>query len=230
MEGTQVAIKSMQELMLEELREIYSAERLALRAYPRMRKVIRTQSLRDAVERHVEQTKEQTGRLEQMFELMDARTRAKTCRSMQGLLEEAQEHIDADLSPELLEVMLVSDLQKIEHFEIAAYGSAKAHAQALGLQEAAKLLDQTLNEEKETDTILNQIATKEVNPQAVGESEEAEEVIDTEEEKPRKRAAPSKSKGTSGGRQPVAASPSKAGPRSRGAKNSSRGTGAQARS
>src|SRR3978361_437345 len=184
MEGTQVAIKSMQELMLEEMREIYSAERLALRAYPRMRKAIQTQSLRDAVERHVEQTKEQRARLGRVFELMDARSRAKTCRAMQGLIEEAQEHIDADLSPELLEVMLVSDLQKIEHFEIAAYGSAKAHAQALGLQEAAKLLDQTLNEEKETDTILNQIAMKEVNPQAVGESEEAEEVIDTEEEKP----------------------------------------------
>ena len=79
-----MAIKSMQELMLEELREIYSAERLALRAYPRMRKVIRTQSLRDAVERHVEQTKEQTGRLEQMFELMDARTRAKMKRGIGG--------------------------------------------------------------------------------------------------------------------------------------------------
>jgi ferritin-like metal-binding protein YciE len=230
MEGTQVAIKSMQELMLEEMREIYSAERLALRAYPRMRKAIKTQSLRDAVERHVEQTKEQLERLGKVFELMDARSRAKTCRSMQGLIEEAQEHIDADLSPELLEVMLVSDLQKIEHFEIAAYGSAKAHAQALGLQEAAKLLDQTLNEEKETDAILNQIATKEVNPQAVGDTEEDEEVIDAEDEKPRKRAAPSRSKRISGDRQPVAASSAKAGPRSRSAKNNSRGAGAQARS
>src|SRR3978361_673227 len=184
MEGTQVEIKSIKELRRGDVREIYSAERLALRAYPRMRKAIRTQSLRDAVERHVEQTKEQIGRLEQMFELMDARSRAKTCRAMQGLIEEAQEHIDADLSPELLEVMLVSDLQKIEHFEIAAYGSAKAHAQALGLQEAAKLLDQTLNEEKETDTILNKIATKEEKPQDVGEREEDEEVIDAEDEKP----------------------------------------------
>src|ERR1700712_629282 len=141
MEGTQVAIKSMQELMLEELREIYSAERLALRAYPRMKKAMRTQLLRDAVERHAEQTKEQVERLGRVFDLMDARIRGKTCRSMQALIDEAQEHIDADPSPELLEVMLVSDLQKIEHYEIAAYGAAKAHAQALGLQEAAKLLD-----------------------------------------------------------------------------------------
>jgi ferritin-like metal-binding protein YciE len=166
-----MAIQSMQDLMLEELREIYSAERLALRAYPRLRKTLKTQSLLEAVERHTEQTKEQIERLGRVFEMMDARTRGKTCHAMQGLLEEAQEHAELDLPPELFEVMLLGDLQKIEHFEIAAYGSARSHAQALGLKEAADLLEETLNEEKETDMLLNKLALEEINPQAVSEED-----------------------------------------------------------
>jgi len=150
-------------------------ERLALRAYPRLRKAVQMQSLREAVERHTEQTKEQVEHLSKVFELMDARTRGKTCHAMQGLLEEAQEHAEADLPPELLEVMLLSDLQKVEHFEIAAYGSARSHAQALGLREAADLFEETLNEEKETDMLLNKLALEEISPQAVSEEEEGEQ-------------------------------------------------------
>jgi ferritin-like metal-binding protein YciE len=165
-------IRSMQDLMLEELRELYSAERIAVQAYPRLRKAIQTESLRNAVEHHLEQTKEQVERLGKVFELMDAKTRAKTCHAMQGLVEEARAHIDADLTPELLEVMLVADLQKMEHLEIAAYGAARAHAEALGLDEAVELLEQTLNEEKETDALLNRLATEEINPQAMAEAEE----------------------------------------------------------
>src|SRR4051794_2797250 len=177
-------VRSMQDLLLEEMRDIYSAERMALRIYPKLRKVIQTESLREAVERHAEQTKEQVERLGKVFELMDAKTRGKTCHAMQGLTEEAQEHLDMELPPELLEVMLVADLQKIEHYEIAAYGAAKAHAEALGLQEAVGLLEETLNEEKETDTLLNQIATEEVNLQAIDQGEEEEE----EEEEPRQQS------------------------------------------
>jgi ferritin-like metal-binding protein YciE len=169
-----MAIESMEDLMLEELREIYSAERLAVQAYPRLRKALQTKSLGDAVERHLAQTKEQISRLEQVFELMEVRPRAKTCHAMQGLVDEAREHLEADLTPELLEVMLVADLQKIEHFEIAAYGSARAHAEALGMEEAAELLEQTLEEEKETDALLNQVAEEEVNPSAVSDAEEEE--------------------------------------------------------
>jgi ferritin-like metal-binding protein YciE len=150
-------------------------ERLALRAYPRLRKAVQMQSLREAVERHTEQTKEQVEHLSKVFELMDARTRGKTCHAMQGLLEEAQEHAEADLPPELLEVMLLSDLQKVEHFEIAAYGSARSHAQALGLREAADLFEETLNEEKKTDMLLNKLALEEISPQAVSEEEEGEQ-------------------------------------------------------
>jgi ferritin-like metal-binding protein YciE len=171
-----MAMASMQDLMLEELREIYSAERLALRAYPRLRKTVQTPSLRDAIEHHIEQTKEQVERLGKVFEMMEARTRGKTCHAMEGLLEEAQEHADSDLPSELLEVMLVADLQKVEHFEIAAYGSACAHAEALAMPEAVQLLEQTLNEERETDQLLNRIALEEVNPQAVsGMDDEASE-------------------------------------------------------
>lgn len=168
-------MNSMEQLLLEELRDIYSAERLATRAYPRIRKALQTQSLQQAVERHLEQTKEQIERLGTIFETMEAKTRGKTCHAMQGLIEEAQEHMEADLNPELLEVVLLSDLQKIEHYEIAAYGSARAHAEALGLDDAVDLLEATLEEEKETDSLLNRIAVEEVNPQAVEETADDEE-------------------------------------------------------
>jgi ferritin-like metal-binding protein YciE len=228
-----MAIRSMKELMIEELREIYHAERLALRAYPGLRKALKTPSLRDAVERHMEQTKEQVERLGQIFEMMDARTRGKTSHAMQGLIEEAQEHIDADLPPELLEVMLVADLQKMEHFEIAAYGSAKAHAEALGLQQAADLLEETLNEEKQTDTLLNQIAMEEINQQAVGASDENKQVIQSKAEKSPKKDAPRKSAATaskSRDNQSVQPSQSKGGPPARVARGAKGNTGRPARS
>ncbi len=191
-------MQSMEQLMLEELRDIYSAERLATRAYPRIRKALQTPSLLEAVEHHLEQTKEQIERLGTIFELMEAKTRGKTCHAMQGLVEEAQEHMEAGLSPELLEVVLLSDLQKIEHYEIAAYGSARAHAEALGLDDAVELLEATLQEEKETDALLNRIATEEINPQAVERAEEAE----VDEEQPDEGAAQGKERQgqeTSGG-------------------------------
>jgi ferritin-like metal-binding protein YciE len=179
-----MAIDSLENLVLDELRELYSAERIALRAYPRMRKLIQTPSLQEAVDRHLDQTREQVERLGKAFELMDAKTRGKTCHSMQGLVEEAQEHLEMDLSPELLEAMLVTDLQKIEHLEIAAYGAARAHAEALGMEEIQNLLQQTLEEEKETDRLLNQIALDEINPEAAGASsgEDAEPEGEGEDE------------------------------------------------
>jgi ferritin-like metal-binding protein YciE len=162
-----MAIDDMDDLLVEELRDIYSAERIALRAYPRLRRPIRTQSLREAVDRHVEQTKEQVQRLDKIFEMMDERVGRTICHAMQGLAEDAQEHLEADMPDELLEVVMVADLQKIEHFEIAAYGSAHAHAQALGLEEAAELLAKSLEEEKQTDALLSELAEREINPQAV---------------------------------------------------------------
>jgi ferritin-like metal-binding protein YciE len=161
-----MAIKTMHDLFVDELRDIYSAERQAVRAYSRLRKTIKTESLAKAVETHQEETKEQVERLSEIFEKLELKTRGKTCHAMQGLIEEAQEHAEAGLPPELLEVALVAELQKMEHYEIAAYGSAVAHAQALGLQQVVGLLQQTLEEEKKTDTLLNELALNEINPQA----------------------------------------------------------------
>jgi ferritin-like metal-binding protein YciE len=160
-------IKSMQDLLVNELRDIYSAERIALRAYPRLRRLIQTDELRDAVDRHLEQTRGQVERVEQAFEKMDVRARGRTCHAMQGLTEEAQEHADDNVPPELMEVVLIADLQKIEHYEIAAYGAARSHAEALGLKDVARLLSQTLDEEKETDRLLNDLAVREVNRKAL---------------------------------------------------------------
>lgn len=161
-----MAVKTMHDLFVDELRDIYSAERQAVRAYPKLRKSLKTASLNKAVETHLEETREQIERLNEVFEKLELKTRGKTCHAMQGLIEEAQEHVEEGLPPELLEVVLVAALQKVEHYEIAAYGSVVAHAQALGLKEVADLLQQTLDEEKKTDTLLNELALKEINPQA----------------------------------------------------------------
>jgi ferritin-like metal-binding protein YciE len=162
-----MAVKSMQDLLLEELRDIYSAERIASRAYPKLRKALVTGELGQAVERHLEETKGQIERLGQIFDKLETRSRGKTCHAMEGLVEEAQEHLEKDLAPELLEVALVAELQKMEHYEIAAYGSARAHAEALGLSEVVGLLDETLEEEKKTEQLLNDLALRTVNPKAV---------------------------------------------------------------
>lgn len=183
-----MAIRSMEDVLMEELRDIYSAERLALRSYPRIRKGLRTRTLQEAVDRHTEQTRGQIDRLTRVFEIMGAKARGKTSHSMQGLLDEAEEHLGASASPELREVLIVADLQKIEHYEIAAYGAAKAHAEALGLRDAIKLLDETLNEERETDSLLNRIAAKDVNPAAIDDSVDDEQDAAAEPEAPRKQA------------------------------------------
>jgi ferritin-like metal-binding protein YciE len=194
-----MAIDDMDDLLVEELRDIYSAERIALRVYPRLRRVIRTQSLREAVDRHVEQTQEQVQRLDQIFEIMDERVGRTICHAMQSLAEDAQEHLEANMPDELLEVVMVADLQKIEHFEIAAYGSARAHAQALGLEEAAELLAKSLEEEKQTDALLNELAEREINPQAVAadqdEGDEQEEGAEDEGEEDEDEAQQERSSG-----------------------------------
>jgi ferritin-like metal-binding protein YciE len=162
-----MALKSMHDLLVEELREMHHAEKQAVRAYPKLLKAFTSEKLSQAVEQHLEETQGQVERLEQIFEELDLRTRGKTCEAMQGLVEDAQDLVDRGMDPELLDAALIPALQKMEHFEIAAYGSAHAHAEALGLGSIAKLLKQSLDEEKATDKKLNDIAIKDVNKTAL---------------------------------------------------------------
>jgi ferritin-like metal-binding protein YciE len=166
-ERHQMAVKTVQDLLIDELRDIYHAEKQLVKALPKMAKAVKSTKLRQAFEQHVEETRGQIERLEQVFEHLEVPARAKRCEAMAGLVEEAQEMMDEIKTPEVLDVALISAAQKVEHYEIASYGSVHALAQASGHEEAAQLLSQTLEEEKATDQKLNQIALSEVNKTAL---------------------------------------------------------------
>jgi len=161
-----MAVRSLENLLLDQLKDLYSAEKQITKALPKMTKAASTEELRAAFEEHLTQTEGQIARLEQVFELMGHSARAKKCVAMEGLIEEAKEHLDEDMEPAVLDAALIASAQKVEHYEIASYGTARTWAQQVGQQEAADLLQQTLNEESETDQKLTQLAIKQVNVQA----------------------------------------------------------------
>jgi ferritin-like metal-binding protein YciE len=162
-----MAVKSVNDLLLGELRDIYHAEKQLVRALPKMAKKVKSDELRQAFEQHLEETKGQVERLDQVFQQLDARSSGKRCEAMEGLIEEAKEMMEEISTPEVLDAAMIAAAQKVEHYEIASYGSVQALAQALGHTEAARLLEETLNEEKATDQKLNQIALSGVNQLAL---------------------------------------------------------------
>ena len=151
-------VKSMHDLFVEELRDIYHAEKQITRALPKMAKAATTPELKQAFELHLEQTRGQIERLDQVFEQLDLPKRAKKCEAMEGLLEEARAAMEEIEDATVLDVGMIINAQKVEHYEIAGYGSLVALAKQLGHDEAAQLLDETLAEEKETDRKLNEVA------------------------------------------------------------------------
>ena len=163
-----MAIKTVQDLFLNELRDIYHAEKQILKTLPKMAKQASHPELKQALERHVEETRGQVERIEQVFEMLDAGKRAKRCEAMEGLLEEAREHMEEIQDKQLLDPAMIICQQKVEHYEIAGYGSLVALAKQLGQDEAAQLLAQTLEEEKATDQKLTQLALEVANKDAQG--------------------------------------------------------------
>jgi ferritin-like metal-binding protein YciE len=162
-----MAVKSVNDLLLEELRDIYHAEKQLVKALPKMAKKAKSDKLRQAVEHHLEETKGQVDRLEQAFQKLEVPTRGKRCEAMEGLIEEAEGAMEEITTPEVLDAAMIAAAQKVEHYEIASYGSARALAEALGHTEVARLLEQTLDEEKQADQKLNDIALSEVNRTAL---------------------------------------------------------------
>jgi ferritin-like metal-binding protein YciE len=162
-----MAVKSVQDLLVDELRDIYHAEKQLVKALPKMVKAAKSDELRQAFDHHLEETRGQVERLEMVFDQLEVPARAKRCEAMAGLIEEAQEMMDEIKTPEILDAALIAAAQKVEHYEIASYGSVHALAEALGHGEAAKLLNQTLEEEKAADQKLNQIALSDVNQTAL---------------------------------------------------------------
>jgi ferritin-like metal-binding protein YciE len=162
-----MAVKSVKDLLLEELRDIYHAEKQLVRALPKMAKKAKSDELRQAFEHHLEETKGQVERLDQVFQQLASRSSGKRCEAMEGLIEEAKEMMEEISTPEVLDAAMIAAAQKVEHYEIASYGSVQALAEALGHTEAARLLEDTLNEEKSADQKLNQIALSSVNQTAL---------------------------------------------------------------
>jgi ferritin-like metal-binding protein YciE len=161
-----MALNSMEDLAIHKLQSIYDAENQALQAYPQIMDAVSSSELKQAMQQHVEQTQGQVQRLEQIFQQMGVQPGGVTCASMQGLLEEGQQLIEMGGSPEVRDAAIIGAAQAIEHHEIAAYGTARTIAQQLGMTEAAQLLEQTLEEEKQTDQLLTQIAESSVNLKA----------------------------------------------------------------
>jgi len=154
-------------LMTEQLRDAYSAEKQALRAMPRMMKKASAQSLKDALQMHVEQTEGQVERLEKALEQIGGKPGRKVCEGMRGIIEEGQGELEDREKGPLLDTLIVAAQQRMEHYEIASYGTMVALAKAAGQQELADLLAETLQEEKQTDEKLTQLAEQELNPAAI---------------------------------------------------------------
>ena len=162
-----MAIKTLNDLFIEELRDIYHAERQLVRALPKLSRAASTPELKQAIDHHLQETKGQVERLDQVFETLDTRARGRPCQAMQGLIEEAQEMLDEHMAGELLDVAIIVNAQKVEHYEIAGYGSLIALAKGLGHQDAIRLLEQTLAEEKGADQKLTKLADTLVNQKAL---------------------------------------------------------------
>jgi ferritin-like metal-binding protein YciE len=185
-EKVPMSVRSISELFVNELRDIYSAEKQLTRALPKMAKAAQHPELRQAFEMHLEQTRGQIDRLDQIFEQLDMPKRAKKCEAMEGLIEEAQAQMMEIESKALLDVGMIISAQKVEHYEIAAYGSLVALAKQLGHNEAVTLLEQTLTEEKETDQKLNVIAST-VNAEAVNSGVDEDEAKESGERQAKSR-------------------------------------------
>lgn len=165
-------IDSLDALMLDELRDLLDAEKQVSKALPKMMKAASSEELKAAFETHLDQTSTQIERLNQVFEQIGERARGKRCEAMQSIIEEGQQMMkEAEPGP-TLDALLIAAAQKVEHYEIASYGTVRTFANQLGQTRAANLLEQTLREERATDEKLTGIAESSSNPQAAGRSEE----------------------------------------------------------
>jgi ferritin-like metal-binding protein YciE len=164
-------LDTLQKLYTEELRDLYNAENQLLKALPKMAKAASSEELKDAFEKHLEQTKGHVERLEQVFEDLDERPKGKTCRAMKGLIQEGSEPLEQDGDESVRDAGIIVAAQKVEHYEIAGYGSARTFAHLLGQNKAAELLQTTLDEESETNELLTRLAESIINPEAVRDSE-----------------------------------------------------------
>jgi ferritin-like metal-binding protein YciE len=162
-------LNTLEEVLIDHLRDLYDAEKHLVRALPKMAKAADSEELANAVRDHLEQTKQHVERLELVFGHFGEKPRAKACKAIRGLIEEGGEAANEDGS--LSDLAIIAAAQKVEHYEISAYGTAKAWAEKLGNQEAVKLLNETLSEERAADAKLTEVS--EMVLENAGQKEEA---------------------------------------------------------
>ena len=187
---------SLRELYVDELRDLYSAETQLTKALPKMAKASSNAELRQAFEEHLRQTSEHVSRLEQIFETLEEKASGKKCLGMEGLVKEGAESMKEDYEDAVRDAAMIGAAQRVEHYEIAAYGTAREFARLLGEDEHISLLEQTLEEEKQTDSKLTQLAET-INPQASDAIAEGTEEGTEEEDSDGRDSPPSRRKGSS---------------------------------
>jgi len=178
--------EGLKQLYVNELKDLHNAETQLVKALPKMAKAASSDQLRQGFEEHLEQTREHVQRLEQIFESLEENPKGKKCVGMEGIVKEGAEVMSEDYDGALMDAALISAAQRVEHYEMAAYGTVVEFANLLGQSEHADLLQQTLQEEKETDQKLTELA-KDVNPEA--NEEQREETTPKSSRKSSKRAA-----------------------------------------
>ena len=162
-------LDSLETLFVEELRDLYSAENQLVKALPKMAKRASSEELKQAFKEHLELTREHVERLDEIFENLGKPAKGKTCKGMKGLIEEGSEVLEEHSEPSVIDAALIAAAQKVEHYEIATYGTVRTWAEMLDQDDAVDLLQQTLDEESETDEKLTEIAESTINATAANE-------------------------------------------------------------
>jgi ferritin-like metal-binding protein YciE len=164
-------LNTLKTLYSNELRDLYNAENQLVKALPKMAKAATSEELQDAFEKHLQQTKTHVERLEEVFEELGEKPKGKTCKAMKGLIDEGSEILKENGEESVIDAGIIVAAQKVEHYEIASYGSVRTFAQLLGKDRSAELLQTTLDEESEANELLNKLAEDIVNPEALMEPE-----------------------------------------------------------
>jgi ferritin-like metal-binding protein YciE len=174
---------TLHELLIDELKDLYSAETQLTKALPKMAKAANDEALKAGFEEHLDQTHEHIARLDRVMELLEASPKGKVCKAMKGLVAEGEEKIDEDASPAVKDAALICAAQKVEHYEIAGYGTVRTFAELLGQDEVVSLLQETLDEEAETDRKLTELASSlNLKAETGGEAEEEDEDEEDDED------------------------------------------------
>ena len=164
-------LETLHKLYTEELRDLYNAENQLIKALPKMAEAANSEELANAFEKHLEQTQTHLERLEEIFEELDENPKGKTCKAMKGLIEEGAEILEEEGEPSVIDAGIIVAAQKVEHYEMASYGSVRTFAKLLGEKKAEGLLQATLDEESEANELLNELAETTVNPEALVEDQ-----------------------------------------------------------